>query len=194
MGFVLFTGKCRGAGFSILRPVPDRFSIAVTGGRDVRHILRIRIGLAVKFDGRRICGYAFFRTGGWRLDLRCNSHFRAFLMGFILFTGKCHGAGFSILRPAPDRFSIAVTGGRNISKHSCLCHCPISLKGSRIGGFAFFRTSRILGLFTCDCSCCRFCMARVVLTDSRCRADISIFAPCIGCVIPIMAIVNCYSA
>ena len=34
-------------------------------------------------------------------------------MVFILFTGKRHGAGFPILRPVPDRFAIAVTGGLN---------------------------------------------------------------------------------
>ena len=67
MGFILFTGKRHRAGFSILRPVPNRFAIAVAGGRDVCHILRIRVDLAVKFNGCRISGYACFRTGGWRL-------------------------------------------------------------------------------------------------------------------------------
>ena len=67
MGFILFTGKCHGAGFSILRPAPFRFAIAVAGGRDVCHILRIRVDLAVKFNGCRISGYACFRAGGWRL-------------------------------------------------------------------------------------------------------------------------------
>ena len=64
MVFILFTGKRHRAGFSILRPVPNRFAIAVAGSRKICHIFRICVGLAVKFDSRRISGYACFRAGG----------------------------------------------------------------------------------------------------------------------------------
>ena len=67
MVFILFTGKSHRAGFSILRPVPNRFAIAVAGSRKICHILRICVGLAVKFNGCCISGYTCFRAGGWLL-------------------------------------------------------------------------------------------------------------------------------
>ena len=115
VGCIVFAGKGYGAGLSVLRPAPLRFAIAVTGGRNVCHILRIRVGLTIKFNGSCISGYAFFRTGGGRFYLRCNGYLRSFLVGCIGFAGKGYGAGLSILRPAPLRFAIAVTGGRNHS-------------------------------------------------------------------------------
>ena len=69
--------------------------IAVAGGRNVCQILRICVGLAVKFNGCCISGYTCFRAGARGLFCRCYNYFRSFLMGFILFTSKCHGAGFS---------------------------------------------------------------------------------------------------
>ena len=107
-------------------------------------------------------------------------------MGFILFTGKCHGAVFSILRPVPFRFSIAVAGGRNVCKHFCLCHCPISLKGSRIGGFAFLCAGRRFGL--CVCYRCLGCfrMSAVIFAGPGSSTGASVIAPCVNRIVPIM--------
>lgn len=60
--------------------------IAVAGGRNVCQILRICVGLAVKFNGCCISGYTCFRAGARGLFCRCYNYFRSFLMGFILFT------------------------------------------------------------------------------------------------------------
>ena len=110
-------------------------------------------------------------------------------MGFILFTGKCHGAGFSILRPAPFRFAIAVAGGRDVNNHFCLCHRPISLKGSRIGGFAFLCAGRHFGL--CICYRCLGCfrMSAVIFAGTGSRTGASVIAPCVNRIVPIM--INC---
>ena len=107
-------------------------------------------------------------------------------MGFILFTGKYHRAGFSILRPAPFRLSIAVTGGRNVCKHFGLCHCPISLKGSRIGGFAVLCTGRRFSL--CACYRCLGCfrMSAVIFAGTGSSTGASVIAPCVNCIIPIV--------
>ena len=186
MGCIVFAGKGYGAGLSILRPAPLRFAIAVTGGRNVCHILRIRVGLTIKFNGSCISGYAFFRAGGRGLFCRCYSYLRSFLVGCIVFAGKGYGACFSILRPAPLRFTIAVTGGRNVSKHLCLCRCPTSLKGSRIGGFAFLCAGWRFGLCACyRCSGC-FGMSAVIFAGTGSSTGASVIVPCVNRIVPIM--------
>ena len=59
--------------------------IAVAGGRNVCHFLRICVGVAVKFDSRRISGYACFRAGARGLFLPMLQLLSEFPYGFHPF-------------------------------------------------------------------------------------------------------------
>ena len=150
----------------------------MAGGRDVCHIFRIRVCLAVKFDSRRISGYAFFRAGGRGLFCRCYSYFRSFLMVFILFTGKCHGAGLSILCPAPNRFAIAVAGCWKISDlFGIRIGLTVEFNSCRINGDTIFRASWFFFYSGSDACFFAFLMVLIIVADKGCRCTLAVLGP-----------------
>ena len=116
--------------------------------------------------------------------------------GFALGIGKELSAGaagpvslVAVLRAGGClgfRLGQTMAGGRNVCQHFCLCHCPIRLKDSGIGGFAVLRAGGCFGLgggYRCHG---RFGMIAVMFAGTGGGTGASVIAPGVNRIVPIM--------
>ena len=168
--------RCRA--LSVLAPCVDWLSPAVSRCRNVFHRLTLR-GCPAFLKGCCVQSCALFRAGRSLCYFMGYSRFCCFYPIGIGLVGTSCNAARSVLTPLIFRSIPFRTCGRNIRNHLFLSSRPAFLKGCCISGFSRFRLCGIFGRLTCDCSYCRFCMAWVVFTSPRCRAGVSVLAPCI---------------